>query len=120
MLAVLDFLDSAIGNQPSVIEYGDAIGKAPGAAHVVGDDDQSRPMLDLLPQQQLVDLGRGDAIEPAARLVHEQDPGLEDKRTCQPGALSHSTREFRGHPLPGIAEADVAKDPVDDDVDFCG
>ena len=42
------------------------------------------------------------------------------QRTRQPGALSHATREFRGHPLPVIAEADVAKDPVDDDVDLRG
>ena len=95
-----------------------AIRRAPRTSWVT--TIKRRPMLDLLPQQQLVDLGRGDAIEPAARLVDEQDPGLEHKRTCQPGALSHSTREFRGHPLPVIAEADVAKNPVDNGVDLRG
>ena len=72
------------------------------------------------PQQQLVDLGRGDAIEPAARLVDEQDPGLEHKRTCEPGALPHATRELRGHFLLVIAQPDLAKNPVDDDVDLRG
>ena len=84
VLAVLDFLDRAIGNQPSLIQDGDAIGHTPGATHVVGDDDQRRPTLNLFPQQQLVDLGRGDAIEPAARLVDEQDCGSSTSARASP------------------------------------
>src|SRR4029453_19029976 len=82
VLAVLDFLDGASSNQPSLMKDGNAIGNTPGAAHVVRHEDQRRAMLPLLPQQQLVDLGRGDAIETAARLVDEQDSGPEHQRTC--------------------------------------
>jgi hypothetical protein len=48
MLTRRDFLRGAMGNQVAFIEDCDPISHAPRAMHVMGYDDQGRPLLGLL------------------------------------------------------------------------
>ena len=56
--------------------------------------------------QEVVDLGRGNRIEPGARLVDEQDRRVERHRPRQPGALLHAAGQIAGHLVVRRLEAD--------------
>src|SRR5215470_1391365 len=90
VLAILYFGQRTIGNPLSLMEHGDSIRNAPGAAHVVSDDDQSSVMLPLLFQQQFVNLGGRDAVQSAVRFIGEQNPRFEHQRAGKSRALPHS------------------------------
>jgi hypothetical protein len=59
--------------------------------------------------EQVVDLASRDRIETCARLVHEQDVGVERHRPRQPRPLPHATREFGRHLVVVAFEPDVGQ-----------
>src|SRR5258708_19279809 len=72
----------------------------PRLSYPVGDKDNG--FLRLLPdaQQLEVHLLARERVERAERLVHEDELGIVDKRTPDPGALLHAARRLQwGHRL---------------------
>ena len=72
----------------AVKEEARAVRHAPRLLHVVRDDDDSIALLELV--EEGLDLGRGDRVEGARRLVHEEDVGLdgEDPGDAEPLLLA--------------------------------
>ena len=60
-------------NQLAEAEEGCALADTGGLLHIVGNNDDRVPVLEL--GNQLLDAGRGDRIERRAGFVHEQGPG---------------------------------------------
>jgi phospholipid/cholesterol/gamma-HCH transport system permease protein len=61
------------------------------AMNIVRHDEYGCSMLGFLPQQQLVNLGCGDPVEAATRLVRQKNSRFEHERPRQARPLSHST-----------------------------
>ncbi len=74
-------------------EQDDAVRKGQGLAQIVRDENHR--LLAPLPQaqQHRVHVDLGVRVERAERLVHEQDPRLDDERAHQRNALAHATRK---------------------------
>src|ERR1700676_134549 len=72
----------------------------------------------FLTHQELVDLGRGDSIEAAARFVRKKNLRFKHERPREAGSLSHSARQAGWELVLVACEADMAKDIVDREVDF--
>src|SRR5262245_57046253 len=72
---VEDHLGGAFFHQITKMEEGGALRYARGLLHVVGDDDNGVVALELV--DQLLDMRGGDRIEGGARLVHQDDLGLD-------------------------------------------
>ena len=66
-----------------------AVADARGLLHVVRDDHDREPALELA--HQLLDPRGGDRIERAARLVHQHDLGLDGDRARDAQALLLTT-----------------------------
>ena len=69
-------------------EHRDPVADGVERVEVVGDqeDGEVEPLLE--PQDQFVERGRGDRVEPGRRLVEEQQLRIERQRPRQPGALA--------------------------------
>src|SRR5467141_433092 len=72
VVAALNLSSSPIGDQMSVIEYPKSVSDAPGAMHIMSNDDEGHLTLCLLLQQQLVNLRCGDPVQAADGFVREQ------------------------------------------------
>src|ERR1700722_13310271 len=72
----------------------------------------------FLTQQELVDLGRRDSIEAAARFVRKENLGFKHECPREPRSLSHSARQAGWELVLVACEADMAKYIVDREVDF--
>src|SRR3954464_2009265 len=75
------------------------VGHASGLLHVVRDDDDRVALLEV--GDELLDLQRRDRIEGRARLLHEEDLGLDGDRAGDAQALLLAA----GEPDAGLAEA---------------
>src|SRR5258708_12831434 len=84
VLALLYFPERTIGDQPALVEYHDAIANAPSAAYVMCDHDQRSVVLRFLLQQEVIYLRRRDAVQPAARLIRNQNLGFHHNPTANP------------------------------------
>src|SRR5262249_19843387 len=76
------------------------------AGGVVRYDDQRRVAVVLEVQEQLVDLARGDRIQPRARLVDQQQTWVQRHRAREAGAPAHAAGEIGRHLVRLVAEAD--------------
>src|SRR5919202_3462338 len=84
---------------------------ARGLLHVVGDDDDRVALLELV--DEVLDAQRGDRVERRARLVHEDDLGLDGDRTgdAQPLLLAAGQPDAR----PPQAVLDLVPQPGADE-----
>ena len=62
-------------------------------------------LLDLL--DQVAEQRGAHRVEARVRLVEEQDLGLEHKGARETGAFAHPARQFVGHLLDGVGQADL-------------
>ena len=75
-------------DQPSLLEDGDAIRQRQRLGHVVRDDDHGLPQAALDAAKLRVQLGAGDRIERAERLVHQQHRRIGRERPRHADALT--------------------------------
>jgi hypothetical protein len=69
ILALAYFFDRPKGGNTSLVKHGDLVGYSTDAVNIVRNDDQSSAVLVSTTHQQLVDLGRRDAIQTTAWLI---------------------------------------------------
>src|SRR5689334_8463597 len=90
------------------------LGDPRGLLHVVGDDRDGQLLLEVV--DQLLDLGGGDGVERGARLVHEEDLGIDREGPRDAEPLLLAARE--AHPrlveivLHLVPEGGVAERPL--------
>src|SRR2546426_11811950 len=90
VLALLEFLGGAARDHATFVQHSKLVADVPGAGNVVRDDDERGALL-LTVHEELVDLASCDRIQTGARLVDEQDVGIERHRARQASALAHAT-----------------------------
>src|SRR5947208_16432583 len=83
-------------DQPPLLEHADAVAERERFAHIVRDDDDALAYALLNPPKLGVQLGAGQRIERAERLVHEQHWRIDRQRTRDSDALTLATRQLVG------------------------
>ena len=98
-LALSHLIRAAAAQDLTVVEHRDPVCDAERALDLVRhhNDRHAECVPEL--QDQLVDRGGRDRIEPGRGLVAEEQLGVEDDRTSERGALGHPARELCGHEL---------------------
>ena len=84
------------GDQPPSVEHADAIGERERFAHVVRDDDHGLAQARLDAAELGVQLGAGQRIERAERLVHQQHRRIDRQRARHADALALAARQLVG------------------------
>src|SRR4051812_15847852 len=96
------------------------VGDARGLLHVVGDDDDRHPVLELV--DELLDLQRGHRVQRRARLVHQDHLGVDRERARDAQPLLLAARQPYARrvyavldllPQPGPAQRLLDMLPVD-------
>src|SRR5260370_1103539 len=107
---IVDLRLGAVPDDFSVIDHGDPVGDLARRDHVVGDRySRGAELLDAFHDELVDDVGH-DRVEPARRLVEEDDLRLggDGARQCDP--LLHAARQFGRHELGDVgAEPDRGK-----------
>ena len=117
VLAVAHFVGRSADDELAAIEQHHSIGDAERAVHLVGHHDAGHAELAVQIDDQLIDLGAGDRIEPGAGLVVKQHFRIQRNRPRQPGALLHAAGQLRGHLVGVLAQADQLELDLDHDLD---
>ena len=98
----------ALGNDAllAFVEHDHAVGNRIDAGELVGHDHEGDVQALGQPQDELVEFGGGDRIQPRRRLVQEQDHRIERHRACDGRALLHAAADFGWHMAGKCVEAD--------------
>ena len=91
-----ELVGGALGDQATVVEDGDAVGKLVGLLEVLGGEEDGDPCGDEVAD----DLPHGAAaagVQAGGWLVEEDDPGVADERHGEVQPAPHSTRVGRDH-----------------------
>jgi hypothetical protein len=86
--------DDAFG---AFVEHDHPVGDRVNGGELVRDDDEGDAQALRQSQDQLVELGRGDRVEPGRWLVEEQDHRVERHRARDRGALLHAPADLGRH-----------------------
>src|SRR5688572_22017742 len=97
----------------AALELHDAVGDAGGVVDVAREEHDRDAVLvgDGAQEEQQVRALLG--LEPAGRLVGEQDGRAADQRAREGGALALGGRQVAGHLVPPLAEPDAVEEGVD-------
>ncbi|MNE25039.1 hypothetical protein D3C80_1183550 [compost metagenome] len=90
------------GGTGAVGHHDDAIGEQHRLVHVVGDHDDGVAKLRLDRHQGILQMGPGQGVEGAERLVHQQHLGGERQRPGDTDPLFHAPRQLVGHLPAGV------------------
>jgi hypothetical protein len=93
-------------NESALVQHRQAIGDPLGALHGVRHDQHRHAEGTLQEQNQLVDAGRDDRIEPRRRLVEHENLGIERHGARDRRPLLHPARELMGQQCPGPGQSD--------------
>ena len=116
--ALLDLLGRAHGQDVAAIDQNDAVGDQEGAGQFVRHDDDAHGVCLLEVQDEIVDAGGHDRVEPRRRLIEEQDLRVHRQRAGDGGALLHAAAQLRGAEAFETAEAHLLQ--LDPHHDFDG
>src|SRR5258705_4448500 len=103
----------AEGDKISFVEHGDPVSYPACPAHIMCHDDQSCSVFGLAPYEQLIDLGGGDTIQAAARLISQQNLRFKHQSSGEAGPLLHTSRECGRVFRTICSQADIGKSTVD-------
>src|SRR5262249_1366977 len=107
--AVFELGGSAFGEQPAVVDHGDAIGEVVGFVGVLGGGREGGALGGQVPDEapEVLAAGRVDA---SGGLVEEQDQRAADQARGQVYAPSHAAGVGPDLPVGGVGEADAGGD----------
>ncbi len=99
----------------TVGHHHDAVGEQHGLVDVMGDHDHrvAEPAVDL--HHRILQMGAGQGVERAERLVEQQDLRLHGQRPGNADALLHAAGDFRRALVLGMGhlhEVEIVHDPV--------
>ena len=83
----------------------------------MGDHDAGHAELLVQVNDQLIDLGAGDRIEPGAGLVIKENFRVQRDGASQAGTLFHPAGKLRGHLVGVLAQADQLELDLHHDLD---
>ncbi len=105
----------AFGDHPAGIRIGAAIqhdaavGNRQDRGKLVRHHDECRAEILAQVEDQPIEAGGGDRVEPGRRLVEQQQRRIERHRPRDAGAPRHAAGDLRRHQRGGIAQADQAE-----------
>ena len=95
MLAVPDFIDWPHRRDIAVVDQNDSIGNQERAGEFVRDHHHREPVGLFQAEDQTVDSGRRDGVQPGGRLVEEENLGVERHGPGESCTFLHASAELR-------------------------
>src|SRR3954451_16567566 len=93
-------------HQVAAEQQSQVVGDRPCRPDVVGHDEEGRVDLGVEVDDELVEVGDADRVQPGVRLVEQDDLGVEHQGPGQPGALAHAAGDLTRELSLGALQAD--------------
>ena len=118
VLLAVQFLGPAKCQKLALVQYCKLVAYFPCTVNVMGNDHDGGVTLGLDLYKKIVDLACCNSVQPATRLIHEKDLGLENQSSSQTGSLLHASRKSRRHLVAILLQTNLSQALVHCDFDF--